>query len=582
MLPGLEATQAPVRVASSLAMLRTHAQRKTLEEYAVLCGVPADDIAALAKEFTSYGKQAVADTHGGSMNGSGFYTAYAIGMLNTLVGNLNVAGGLVLDAGPFGPFGPGPRYNFARFKGRVTGKGVALSRHRFPYEKTSEFRRKQAEGKSPYPAQAPWYPAVGALSSEMIASGLAGYPYKAKIWLNHISNPVYAIPGFRNALLDKLKDPVHLPLFVSVNPFINETNAYADYIVSDTVTYKSWGISAPWADVIAKSSTVRWPTVEPAVAKTADGQTISLEVFLIAVARTLGMPGFGDKVLTDSNGELHNLNTPEDFYVRAMANMAYAGGKVVGDASDDDMEITGVDRYSGLLQARLKPEEWRKVAMLMTRGGRFDSIDAAWKGDHIRKAHTPALQVWNEEIATMRHSMTGERFTGCPTWYPTRLANGRDMREHFNHDEWPMLMTSYKSNLMSSMSIGVERLRQVHPHNPVSVNRNDAARLGIRNGDRIQVTSPGGTIEGVAVVRDGVIEGAIAVEHGYGHRELGARAHDIDGRSTPSSPALSAGVNLNDIGFRDPTRGPDGNIWIDWVSGAAVRQGLPVKIRKLA
>lgn len=224
----------------------------------------------------------------------------------------------------------------------------------------------------------------------------------------------------------------------------------------------------------------------------------------------------------------------------------------------------------------------RKVAMLMTRGGRFDSIDAAWKGDHIRKAHTPALQVWNEEIATMRHSMTGERFTGCPTWYPTRLANGRDMREHFNHDEWPMLMTSYKSNLMSSMSIGVERLRQVHPHNPVSVNRNDAARLGIRNGDRIQVTSPGGTIEGVAVVRDGVIEGAIAVEHGYGHRELGARAHDIDGRSTPSSPALSAGVNLNDIGFRDPTRGPEGNIWIDWVSGAAVRQGLPVKIRKLA
>ena len=33
------------------------------------------------------------------MSGSGFYTAYAIAMLNTLVGNLNVRGGLVLDAG---------------------------------------------------------------------------------------------------------------------------------------------------------------------------------------------------------------------------------------------------------------------------------------------------------------------------------------------------------------------------------------------------------------------------------------------------------------------------------------------------
>jgi anaerobic selenocysteine-containing dehydrogenase len=55
-----------------------------------------------------------------------------------------------------------------------------------------------------------------------------------------------------------------LPLFVSVDPFINETSALADYIVPDTVTYESWGIGAPWADVVAKSSTVRWPTVDAA------------------------------------------------------------------------------------------------------------------------------------------------------------------------------------------------------------------------------------------------------------------------------------------------------------------------------
>src|SRR5690606_3005846 len=101
-------------------------------------------------------------THGGTMNGSGFYTAYAIAMLNTLVGNLNVEGGLVLDAGPFGPFGPGPRYNFAQFKGKVAPKGVAMSRHRFPYEKSSEFKRRVQAGESPYPAKAPWYPAIGA------------------------------------------------------------------------------------------------------------------------------------------------------------------------------------------------------------------------------------------------------------------------------------------------------------------------------------------------------------------------------------------------------------------------------------
>ncbi|KAG0758799.1 hypothetical protein G6F22_019546 [Rhizopus arrhizus] len=96
-----------VRVCSSLALLREESHRKSLDEYAGLCGVPADKIASLAKRFTSYGKRAVADAHGGTMSGAGFYTAYAIAMLNTLVGNLNVDGGLVLDAGPFPPYGPG-------------------------------------------------------------------------------------------------------------------------------------------------------------------------------------------------------------------------------------------------------------------------------------------------------------------------------------------------------------------------------------------------------------------------------------------------------------------------------------------
>ena len=36
-----------------------------------------------------------------------------------------------------------------------------------------------------------------------------------------------------------------------------------------------------------------------------------------------------------------------------MANIAYAAGKPVPEASDDDMALTGVDRYAALLQAKL-------------------------------------------------------------------------------------------------------------------------------------------------------------------------------------------------------------------------------------
>ena len=36
------------------------------------------------------------------------------------------------------------------------------------------------------------------------------------------------------------------------------------------------------------------------------------------------------------------------------------------------------------------------------------------------------------------------------------------------------------------------------------------------------------------------------------------------------------------IGFADPSRTPDQtNVWIDWVSGAVVRQGLPARIERV-
>lgn len=578
----VETTQGSVAVLSALSKLREQAQLQSLEEYGQRCGISPEVIIDIAREFTSHGTRAVADAHGGTMSGAGFYTAYAIAMLNTLVGNLNVQGGLILDAGPFGPFGPGPRYNFAQFEGKVTPKGVPLSRNRFPYEKTSEYKRHLEKGESPYPAKAPWYPLVGNLSSEMIASGANAYPYACKVWINHMSNPVYAVAGFRNTVLDSIKDPTKIPLSISINPFFNETNVYADYIVPDTVTYESWGISAPWADVIAKSSTVRWPVVQARVEKTADGQDINLESFLFALALNLKLPGFGPGALKDKEGNRYDLMNAQDFYLRGIANIAYGMGRPVADAIPDDLTMTGVEQLQATLNARLKPEEIAKVAMVLTRGGRFDNTQDAWEGKRLKAKYAPALQIWNEDLAKIRHSMTGEQASGCPTWYPTRLADGTAMRTLYPEQDWPFLVCSYKSNLMSSMSIAMDRLRQVHPHNPISINKNDAARLGIANGDEIRISTPGGSINGVALVRPGIKEGAIGVEHGFGHTELGAKSHLIDGVPTAHKTALSAGVNVNDLGLGDPSlQTGHENVWIDWVSGAVVRQGFPARIKKV-
>ena len=45
---------------------------------------------------------------------------------------------------------------------------------------------------------------------------------------------------------------------------------------------------------MTKVSTGRWPIVEPRVAKTAEGEPVCMESFFIAVAKRLGLPGFGE------------------------------------------------------------------------------------------------------------------------------------------------------------------------------------------------------------------------------------------------------------------------------------------------
>lgn len=329
---------------------------------------------------------------------------------------------------------------------------------------------------------------------------------------------------------------------------------------------------------LARTSTVRAPVVEPRVERTAGGEPINLETFLFACASTLAMPGFGTGAIRDAEGRPQDLNNATDFFLRGLANIAHAG-EPMPPASDDDLEITGFARYAELLQQTLAPDEWRRVATLLTRGGRFDTLENTWAGEQIKQRHQSALPLWDEELAQMRHSMNGQRFSGCPIWQPTLLANGTPMREVYTEADWPLLMISYKSNLMSSISITAPRLRQVHAHNPVSIHHDDAQKLGIANGQRVRIASPSGSIIGVAVLRKGIMQGTVAVEFGYGHKELGARAHSIDGHEVAADRGAAAGVNMNDIGIVDPTRGTDqANGWVDTLSGAVVRQGIPVRI----
>ncbi|WP_027961698.1 molybdopterin dinucleotide binding domain-containing protein [Halomonas halodenitrificans] len=576
----IEGPVGSLRVKSSLTKLRDSANEYSLEEYAEQCGIEARLIRRIAERFAAYGREAVVDTHGGMMSATGFYGAYGLLMLNLLAGSFNRQGGAALGGGKFNGTGSGPRYDLSGFPGKRGPQGVFVSRTRFAYEDTSEYRRKVDAGENPYPAKAPWRSLAPPILTEQLSSALDGYPYPIKAVIGCMANPLYGQAGLETTIGEKLKDPGNLGLYVAIDGFINETNRYADYIVPDSVMYEVWGFTGAWSGTLTKMTTACWPIVEPRQQKTAEGEPVSMEAFFIAAAKRLGLPGFGDEAIPGADGRLHPLNRAEDFFLRAAANIAHQGEPLPA-ASDSDIRHGGIEPLLGKLERTLPESERGPVAYLYARGGRFEEHDAAYAADKkLGHAWSRPLCVYNPRVGTAFDSQTGERLAGTPRLQQARMSDGRLMREVYPEDEWPLLAFSYKSNVMNSYAIGLERLRMIKPYNPVLLHTQDAARHGIQHGDTVRIESPGNTVTALALVSDGVMQGALGIEHSFGHTELGASQHIVDGEAFSGNDWVGAGININDLGFADPTREVAGT-WLEGVSGASVRQGLPIRISRV-
>ncbi len=53
------------------------------------------------------------------------------------------------------------------------------------------------------------------------------------------------------------------------------------------------------------------------------------------MAKTLGLGGFGDNVIKDSQGNWHGIHSAEDFYLRSAANLAFVKGGVPNVDAED-------------------------------------------------------------------------------------------------------------------------------------------------------------------------------------------------------------------------------------------------------
>lgn len=556
-----------VRVKSAFSLLKESALSYSLDGYAKICGVPKAQITAVAEEFSSHGtRAAVTQYHGAGNYVNGTWAAYAVAVLNALVGSVGMRGGYINGGGGCGSPKEGI-YDLKGFAGRRKPSGVAISREKAVYEKTAEYKKKRQRGGTGYPSARPWFPFTkGGLSVECLSGIDQQYPYPAKVLFTYLYNPVYSIPGGYR-FKETLCDPEKVPLHVSMDLAVNESNIYADYIVPD-LSYAEghFGWLTPHAPALQFSG-IRSPMIEPVTAKTADGRHLCTETFLIDLARRLALPGFGDDAIPDASGGLHPLNRAEDFYLRAFANIAHNAG--LPRASAEEIRYVESSYPVSAHRKILAKEEWERVCHMLARGGVFKTYEEGFEAGRFKRAVTH-LHLYNEKLGTTRNSLTGKCFPGVAGYVPPADSSGRPIDE--TDGDYPFTVVTYKSALHTqSRSLWCRHAMEIQPENFVEMNADDARGMGLAEGDRVKVVSKSngkgvsGSVRCTALVRPG----CVAVSFHFGHSQFGGSPLKISGGDAAflggagimagdnliANPAYRRGLNTNDVARLDRRMG---------------------------
>ncbi|WP_457574154.1 molybdopterin-dependent oxidoreductase [Desulfolithobacter sp.] len=552
-----------VLVKTAFRLMREAVQAHTLEEYASFCGIPAAKIARTARDFAAHGeKAAVCQYHGAGNYLCGTYAAYAIALLNVMTGSIEMRSGYLSSGGKAAPWHKGI-YDLKDFPGRRKPRGVMLSREKAVYEKSSEFRRRTAHSGNGYPASRPWFAFTrGGLSVETMNGIDAGYPYRCRVLFHYFYNPVYSTPG-GSRYEETLADPDRVPLYVSIDTTINESNIFADYIIPDVTWAEGhYGWIHPHAPA-CRFTALRTPLIEPLTGKTADGHPFCLETFLIDLASHLGLPGFGARAIGDREGNLHPLFRGEDFYLRGFANIAANAGLPAAAPKEQRFVETNypVAKYRDILP----DSQWRTLCYALARGGIFASYQEQFDGQKFKHG-LKRVVLFNEEMAAARNALTGERYPGTVHYWPPTDSAGEVMAD--KDRDYPFQVVTHKMNVHTqSRTINHPAALEIFPENHIVMHSDDARNLGIQDGDKIRLVSrsaPRGITGQVQTTRL-IRSGCLAISFHYGHVYHGASRVEVrdgqsvflggskvvSGNSLIPDPSRGRGINPNEISRRD-------------------------------
>ena len=467
--------------ATGAAALAALAEPFTPEAVEPHTGIDPETVRALARDLARTERASLYGRTGTCLGRSGTLTTFLLDAVNLVAGNLDAEGGAL-----FGDTGiPGLR-TLTGVAQRVLGIGYAA-------------RHSRIGGLPTVLGQAP----ASVMAKEITTPGRG----QLRALFVSAGNPVLSVPNGEEleAALDELD------LMVSLDIYVNETNAHADYVLPATTMYEREDF--PIAFQTLQTTPFRQATprvVEPA-GEAREEWTVIDELMRAMWRRSPGL------MLLEAARRARVPATPRRL-VDGMIRLA-AGGLGRGGLSFEKLVR---DHPHGV-----------KLADHIPTGGLRKSIV-----HRDRKVHLD-----HEEIAAEVRRL-GRRAPEPD--FPLSLIGMRELR---SENSWmhtaPLLVRG-----------GRTHTARMHP--------DDAAALGLADGDGVRISSRSASIELPVTLTDDIKPGVVAIPHGWGHKGTGRwrKANAV------------GGVNVNQLMSTDPDD-------LERLAGMAHLNGVPVRAEPL-
>lgn len=163
------------------------------------------------------------------------------------------------------------------------------------------------------------------------------------------------------------------------------------------------------------------------------------------------------------------------------------------------------------------------------------------QGKFVRGWNTPSrLCEFVSEQAAAKKDANGNMIDALPVYVP---------RDWFPSPEYPLYFISWKEAPHThTRTFNNPYLMELRGWNPLRINTQTAARLGIRTGDEVWVESPYGRVKAVAEVTEGIHPEVVGWMRGFGHWALGKIARGKGAHDNVLLPMKSdpiSGMSLN-------------------------------------